>query len=248
LSSRNAPSDAAEVAIQALQERGCQVRVICADVSREEDVARLLDDIEQSEIPTLDGIFHVAGVSRSTEFEELSRDQFIEVMAPKVWGGWLLDHEARERGLDLSLFVCFSAATSLWGVGNQANYAAANLYLDSLVARRRMEGASGSSINFGPWSEGMAADEELSRQQKTLGFRAFRPSVALDALEAIVSSGAIQRAAVDVDWGTFKSFIEAQRSRPLLDNLGQSPLEDIDGPGNDLSSSTLESLRAASEP
>ena len=247
LSSRSAPSDAAETAIQALQERGCQVRIICADVSREEDVVLLLDEIEQSELPALDGLFHVAGVSRSTDFEKLSHDQFIEVMAPKVWGGWLLDHEIRKRGLNLSLFVCFSATTSLWGVGNQANYAAANLYLDALVARRRAEGASGCSINFGPWSEGMAADEELSRQQKVLGFRALKSSVALDALEAIISSGVTQRAAVDVDWKTFKSFIEAQRPRPLLENLGQSPLEDIDAPGSDLSSSVLEGLREASE-
>ncbi len=248
LSSRSAPSDAAEIAIQALQERGCQVRIICADVSREEDVVRLLDDIEQSELPALDGLFHVAGISRSTNFEELSHDQFIEVMAPKVWGGWLLDHEVRERGLDLSLFVCFSAAASLWGVGNQANYAAANFYLDALATHRRAEGASGCSINFGSWGEaGMAVDEEISRQQKVLGIRALKPSVALDALEAIVSSGVTQRAVVDVDWSTFKSFIEAQKPRPLLENLDNTPLEDIASTGNDSSSTVLESLRSASK-
>ena len=122
--------------------------------------------------------------------------------------------------MDLSLFVCFSSTAALFGVGNQANYAAANLYLDALVWRRRADGLAGCSVNFGPWGgEGMAADEVLSRQQKALGFRALEPSLGLDAMEAIISSNITQAAVVDVDWSTFKPLAEALRPWPLLEYL-----------------------------
>ncbi|MCB1741758.1 MAG: SDR family NAD(P)-dependent oxidoreductase [Gammaproteobacteria bacterium] len=227
LSGRSAPDATANEQIRALEANGCEVRMIRADVSQEADVTRLFDDIDASGMPRLAGIFHAAGMTRIGPFDQLSRQQFIEVMGPKVWGGWLLEHELSSRGLAPSLFVCVSSVAAVLGAGRQADYAAANMYLDALMTRRQLDGAAGCSIDFGPWGEaGMSADDETSRQMKLLGFNLFKPDVALDAMEEVIGAGRAVSVVADVNWSSFRDLAEAQRPRPLLEALGSTDVAD----------------------
>lgn len=252
LTGRSAPSAAAEAALAALRQRGCAVRVVATDMSREQEVERLFDALEAEEA-RLDGVFHAAGVSRSTALPALSRQDFVEVMAPKVWGGWLLHQALARRRLAPSLFVTFSATASLFGVGNQASYAAANVFLDALVADRRANGLAGTSLDFGPWAIGMAADSETARQQTALGLRQLSPQTALDGMEAAATSGAVQLAVLDVDWSVFKPLAEAFRPRPLLADIPatatRSACEASSGtevePATETAAGELERLRQA---
>jgi hypothetical protein len=108
----------------------------------------------------LRGVIHAAGVLREALVANHSADSFASVMAPKVRGGWELHRFT--RGLPLDFFVCFSSMASLTGSPGQANYAAANAFLDSLATMRRAEGLPAVSIQWGPWAEvGMAAGLEF---------------------------------------------------------------------------------------
>jgi amino acid adenylation domain-containing protein len=233
LAGRRAPGNEARQTIAHLQDAGCSVRVVAADVAREDEVRRLLGE-EMAGLPPLRGVFHAAGTLDDALLANQSQERLENVLAPKVRGAWHLHEHTRHWSLDF--FVLYSSAASLLGSPGQGNYAAANAFLDALAQHRHRLGLPGLSVAWGPWAgAGMAAGVD-GRRWEALGLRPLRAETALAALEAALDgNGSVL--ALDADWDRIGRTMPGA-SKGLLEKLLVATAQ----PAND---ATQERLRKA---
>src|SRR6185437_4215626 len=216
LTSRRAPSDAAQQRIDALSEQyGCEFRVVAADVADAHDVARLLATVA-AELPPLAGIVHAAGEMGTAPLSNLDDAEVDRVFAGKVWGALHLSEAAAD--LQLDFFISTSSVASVWGGFGQTAYGAANAYLDGLAWRLREQGIPGISVNFGPWSAGMADAESRARLDQR-GVRTLSPTDALAGLADVVASSSAQGVVARIDWARFLPLYQQAGRRAFLAEL-----------------------------
>ena len=220
LTSRREPSDAVRQRIDALHEQhGCEFRVVAADVADAHDVARLLAGV-RAELPPLAGIVHAAGELGTTPLSNLDDAEVDRVFAGKVWGAWHLSEAAADMQLDF--FISTSSIASVWGGFGQTAYGAANAFLDGLAWRLREQGIPGISVNFGPWSAGMADAESRARLDRR-GVATLSPADALAGLADVVAGakapGPVQGIVARIDWARFLPLYQQAGRRAFLSEL-----------------------------
>jgi acyl transferase domain-containing protein/acyl carrier protein len=130
-----------------LRDLGAEVAIAACDVSDRKQLKRLLDSIP-TEHP-LDTVIHSAGVLDDGVLESLDAERLRRVVGPKAEAAWHLHELTAEMGL--SRFVMFSSVMGVLGGAGQANYAAANTFLDALAAHRRARGLPAVSLAWGGW-------------------------------------------------------------------------------------------------
>ncbi|HWX87994.1 MAG TPA: SDR family NAD(P)-dependent oxidoreductase, partial [Solirubrobacteraceae bacterium] len=172
-----------------LTDMGVRTTIVACDASDREQVRSLLDGIP-AEHP-LRGVVHAAGMLDDGVVESLTDERLDGVLAPKLDAAWHL-HELTER-LDLSAFVLFSSIAGTLGSAGQANYAAANAFLDALAMHRRNLGLAGASIAWSQWEQASAMTDSLReadvKRMARAGLMTLASEEALALFDAACASG-----------------------------------------------------------
>ncbi len=204
--------------LESLKNRGVSVYTRACDVTDKKALTKLVAEI-QKDIPPLKGIVHAAMVLEDGLIRNMTQEQLLTVMQPKVLGGWNLHKVSAE--IELDFFVLYSSATTYVGNPGQANYVAANSYLESLATYRRSIGLPASYVAWGAIADvGYLARNEETKEalQSRLGGEALNSDKALKMLEKIILSDKVGVGVIDLDWGVIQRVMPAANS-PKYDEL-----------------------------
>lgn len=198
---RRAADETVQTRVRQLEALGAVVLVLIADVTDADQMRQMVADVE-ADLPPVRGILHAAGLLDDGVLATLTAERFADVMAPKVAGAWNLHKLTADWPVDM--FVMFSSATALFGAPGQANYAAANAFLDGLAACRRQQNLPALSISWGAWSEiGEAAQRDAGDGLRRRGVGTITPDMGLRLLAPLLSQPVGQLGVIPIDWPVF---------------------------------------------
>ncbi|HEX6862797.1 MAG TPA: SDR family NAD(P)-dependent oxidoreductase, partial [Thermoanaerobaculia bacterium] len=202
--------------VRGLEALGAEVLVGAADVSDRAAMEAVLRAARER-FGRIDGVFHAAGVPGGGLIERRTRAESLAVLAPKVFGTLVLaDLLAAEPP---GFLVLFSSVTSLLSQPGQADYAAANAFLDAFAGAAAARGGPFTlAVNWDAWREvGMAArtavPEALRAWREESLRQGLSPAEGIEALERALASPHSQIVVSRKDFA--EEVRESFASRPL---------------------------------
>ncbi|MFG2091953.1 SDR family NAD(P)-dependent oxidoreductase [Streptomyces sp. NPDC048612] len=225
LASRSgAAAPGAESLADDLRALGAHVDLAACDLADRTAVRDLLDDVPAAH--PLTAVVHAAGVLEDTVVTSLTPERVNKVLRPKADAALHL-HELT-RHLDLAAFVLFSSAASAFGAAGQANYAAANAFLDAMARTRRAQGLPAVALAWGSWEPdgGMTAalSERDTRRMNRSGILPLSTQEGLALFDSALDPAAAPvLLPVHVDLATVRAQVAAGTVHPLLGCLVAAP-------------------------
>jgi acyl transferase domain-containing protein/acyl carrier protein len=206
-------------AIMELEARGASVQCAAVDVGDQRALTEFLSTYTSEAWPPIVAVVHTAGVIDSHLVRSLPVDALRSVFHGKVGGAWLL-HGAFPQA---KRFVFFSSTSVLIPQAGEANYAAANAFLDALSAVRRASGQRAQVVNWGVWrNAGVIANEAGERyvqEVRRQGIDSMDPAVAVQVLDCLAAADTPQIFVAPIDWERLRQTRGAAHLGSVFENL-----------------------------
>jgi len=201
-----------------IAENGTQACLVACDVSDRDAVDQLVDRFG-TELPPLGGVIHGAMVLADGPARQMSAEQIQAVLAPKIDGAWNL-HRATEN-LPLSFFICYSSSSNFLGNRDQANYAAANEYLEALARYRQANGLPAVAISWGAIGDVgvLARDQRVRDAMNRQGIYDMDQYMAWSAISLGLRAGMPNTIAMLADWPKMRNYSRLVANSPRFNLL-----------------------------
>ncbi|KAH8432819.1 uncharacterized protein LDX57_010448 [Aspergillus melleus] len=143
LSRSDTSSSKRQAFVQDLTSQGCCVTAVKGDVANVGDVQRAIAAARNP----IAGVIQMSMVLKDQSLRKMSYEEWKAALSPKVRGTWNLHHAFQHLPLDF--FVLMGSVAGICGWSGQANYGAANTFLDAFAKYRRSQGLVASVIDLG---------------------------------------------------------------------------------------------------
>jgi acyl transferase domain-containing protein/aryl carrier-like protein len=202
-----------------LENMGASIHLAAVDVADEKQLATFLAEYNREGWPVIKGVVHTAGVVQDELLLRMTTETFQRVLRPKLRGGWLLHMLLKDSPLDF--FILFSSTGSVIASLGQANYAAANAFLDALAVYRRTQGLPALSIGWGPWSVGMVEQLKLEQFYTRRGIELITPEVGMQIMNRVTGQNPAHLVAIPANWAMAREAAPQNSLPPMFLLLGE---------------------------
>ncbi|KXH40468.1 polyketide synthase [Colletotrichum salicis] len=137
-------SDDDQALLSELQYEGSEAEAIPCDIAHETAMQAVMSRLALSK--RIAGVLNLAMVLADGAVSDLTLSQWQTATSPKIRGTWNLHHALPH---DLDFFVLFGSTSGVHGYPGQANYAAANTFLNAFSQYRRGLGLPCSVVDLG---------------------------------------------------------------------------------------------------
>ena len=191
--------------IESTKQKQISIKHYETDATNYQQMEQIITNIEHSSTP-LKGVFYLAGVVQDGLIVNLSDDMMHSVLSAKMDGALIL-HQLT-KNIPLEQFVLFSSSASLLGARGQANYAAANGFLDGLAHLRKHQGLPAITINWGPFNT-VGMTKNLTQALQHHGFMPLDKDN-IDILDILLKSQLTQISPCPMHWDVYFRHVPKQ--------------------------------------
>ncbi|OQE43511.1 hypothetical protein PENCOP_c003G08807 [Penicillium coprophilum] len=144
LSRSGCDDERSKAVLKNLKAIGCSFTLVTGDVAKKADVTRCF---KEAPLP-IGGIIQGAMVLRDRVFTSMTISEYYQAIEAKLQGSWNLHDVSIETGSTINFFTMLSSISGVVGQKGQANYAAANVFLDNFARYRHKQGLKACSIDL----------------------------------------------------------------------------------------------------